>query len=264
MRNSLGAYSTQCERHHRHGALPILLTSRAMYHEAMHILYMNNRIVIWPNTQSIGCVFAATGQLPFQPYRFSENPPGQPHIPAGRAHRNNVYLANLAWHDATKLFIQHVSLTGPRNIRNLEIVFPMIGLHDSFLYETPAYREWLNAVNYLALVLVHPDAANSNLVIHIRSPHSAFGWPFEDAVRKMETLAPWLLRPLQKLPRNHLSRLFVHLENLHHWAPSKLPRGLEAPKLSEPEAETQTQAPDHLACRYAIKSLRKWRSIWRS
>ncbi|OKO92058.1 hypothetical protein PENSUB_12903 [Penicillium subrubescens] len=224
MRSSLGAYSTQCERHHRHGALPILLTSRAMYHEAMHIFYMNNRIVIWPNTQSIGCVFAATGQLPFQPYRFSENPPGQPHIPAGRAHRNNVYLANLAWHDATKLFIQHVSLTGPRNIRNLEIVFPMIGLHDSFLYETPAYREWLNAVNYLALVLVHPDAANLNLVIHIRSPHSAFDWPFEDAVRKMDTTQtagtgsgnpnPGARPPGMPLCNEKLAEMEVNLEKL--------------------------------------------------
>jgi hypothetical protein len=38
---------------------------------------------------------------------------------------------------------------------------------------------------------------------------------------------PWLLKALRNLPRDHISRLFVLVEILYHWAPSKLPRDLE-------------------------------------
>lgn len=211
------SHSARCN--HGFGALSLLLTSRAMYEEALSVFYELNRVVILPDWKVGFTLFASPETGP-----QSDAATNRPSVAAEQfPDRDNEEpsWAHYVEHDATKLFLERIGPRGQRQLRNLEIVFPRIAAKSGLSESDPAYAQWLTAVECLAGLAARGDAAELTLTVHIWTNNKLFSRsPLSATAPLLDAQAPRFLKPLRALPQ--LKRLFVHLEWPRNWSPQKL------------------------------------------
>lgn len=224
-----GSYSSRC----KHGSSPLslLLTSRAMYNEAIDFFYASNRVVILPDWNTERAIFAKADAK--QP-----DAADQADIPMiDETDQVEFPWAEYKTHDATKLFMERVGPTALGLIRNLEIVFPAIGPNSSLSDADTAYSEWRKAVDYLSH-LATEGVPKLTLIVHIwTEPATTYpSWTLERKAHILEAQGHQLLEVLQPLSRLQLKRLFVHVEWPAHWSPPKLLHDIETSKIPKKES----------------------------
>lgn len=225
------SYSTRCN--HSLSPLPLLLVCRAMYEEAIDFFYASNRIVVTPHWNPGSTVFART----YAGAEASAHDPDGPNtgVQAGIQAPFDPQTAEIPGRkhisfDATKIFLESLGSKSLRLLRNLEIVFPRIGVNSSLLDTDPALHRWCMAVDYLACLTTKVDAPRLNLVVHIwTAPAGYYGWEYGKTAHILEAQTTRLLKPLRAL--SQLERLFVHLEWQHHWSPPKLLHDIKTCKI---------------------------------
>lgn len=218
------SHSSRCN--HSHSPLPLLLTCRAMYEEAIEFFYSSNRIVIQPDFDVKGITFAGPSTLVEQPLD-TEDPAAQTNMTdLDHYYASQSYLSR----DSTKIFIEKVGPKALKLIRNLEIVFPQIGPSSDLSDTAPAYREWRMAVDHLVNLARKEDVRKLTLIVHIwTAPAGSFrSVPLEKTAPILDTKGPRLLHPLRALLQ--LERLFVHLEWPEHWSAPKLRHDIKTSK----------------------------------
>ncbi|CRG83180.1 hypothetical protein PISL3812_00529 [Talaromyces islandicus] len=231
------SYSSRCS--HSKSPLPLLLTSRAMYQEAIDFFYSSNRIVIQPHIDAKSTVFAGVETnllIDQQPTTLMENLRAT--ADSDTADIEEYFSSqNYLMHDSTKIFMEKVGTKAVKLMRNLEIVFPQIGPVSDLSDTATAYREWCTAIAYLAsLAGQEEDVRKLTLAVHIwTKPCSPFlDLPLESTAHILGAQGPRLLQPLRALPQ--LERLFVHLEWPGHWSPQKLLHDIETSKRPRKES----------------------------
>jgi len=165
---------------------PLMLVCRAMYEDAIRILYTRNRIIILPKD----CIF----NLPIS------------------------IDSTLRRLEASKFITRHTKPHVLQHLRTLEVVFPQIHI---FYFDTsnPFYLDWQFAVHHLR---EHANLSVLTVILHMSSNnptprrwHDYVDKELKDMVRSHVQL----LTPLRSL--GGMKRLFIYLESLWYWGSYK-------------------------------------------
>lgn len=192
-----GAYSPRCRCWT--APQPLMLVCRAMYRDAITVLYSSNRIIVTP------------------------------HLP----HEQSFDSTNLPFRlDASRFITRHMWPGILDSLRTVELVLPPMEPEFRPHTSRPLYLDWRFAVDHLR---EHADLRAMTLIIHISLPQPEKRGPSPAALLRRQIM--WwgedtaavlksyhrLLTPLEAL--RGMRRFFVFLEWPWHWTPdSSLPR----------------------------------------
>ncbi|OTA90548.1 hypothetical protein M434DRAFT_13866 [Hypoxylon sp. CO27-5] len=192
-RSRRSAYSSSCHCWSPPGAL--MLVSRAVYQDAIDVLYSHNRIIAMPSRGLNTSVCS----------RYS--------------------LSRL---DASRFITRHMWPGVLRHLRSLELVFPIQDEPSCPETSSPLYLDWCFAIHHLK---VHANITQLTVIVHTEVapldfegdywPPIPLDWTPESTLKTQARL----LAPLQAL--RQMKHFFVFVGWRWHWTPRCLEYGLD-------------------------------------